>query len=40
MSDEARKDKAREILFGRQAPQAEEDWMEELRAGAYIEILD
>ncbi|MDO4451160.1 MAG: peptidylprolyl isomerase [Moraxella sp.] len=40
MSGEARKEKAREILFSRQAPQAEEDWMEELRAGAYIEVID
>lgn len=40
MSGEARKDKAREILFGRQAPQAEEDWIDELKAGAYIKIFE
>lgn len=40
MSGEARKDKAREILFSRQAPQAEEDWIDELKAGAYIKIFE
>lgn len=40
MSDETRRDKAREILFGRQAPQAEEDWIDELKAGAYIKIFE
>ncbi len=40
MTTEARKEKAREILFGRQAPQAEEDWVEELKAGAYIKIFE
>ena len=40
MTNEVRKDKAREILFGRQAQEAEEDWMDELRAGAYIKIFD
>ncbi|MDO5051125.1 MAG: peptidylprolyl isomerase [Moraxella equi] len=40
MSNEARKDKAREILFSRQAPQAEEDWVDELKAGAYIKIFE
>lgn len=40
MTNEVRKDKAREILFGRQAQEAEEDWIDELRAGAYIKIFD
>ena len=40
MTNEVRKDKAREILFGRQAQEAEEDWMDELRAGAYIKIFE
>lgn len=40
MTSEVRKDKAREILFGRQAQEAEEDWIDELRAGAYIKIFD
>lgn len=40
MTNEVRKDKAREILFARQAQEAEEDWMDELRAGAYIKIFD
>ncbi len=31
---------AREILFNRMAPQAEEDWVQELRAGAYIKIFE
>lgn len=40
MSLDARKEKAREILFNRQAPQAEEDWVDELKAGAYIKIFE
>lgn len=40
MSAEARKERAREILFNRQAPQAEEDWIEELKAGAYIRVFE
>ena len=39
-TNEVRKYKAREILFARQAQEAEEDWMDELRAGAYIKIFD
>lgn len=30
---------AREYLFNRQAPQAQEDWLQELRSSAYIEIF-
>ena len=40
VSTQARRDAAKEILFNRIAPQAEEDWVQELRAGAYIQILD
>ncbi|TWV82031.1 peptidylprolyl isomerase [Moraxella sp. VT-16-12] len=38
MSEERRRLAAKEILFNRQAPQAEEDWLQELRAGAYINL--
>lgn len=38
MTEERRRLSAREILFNRLAPQAEEDWLQELRAGAYIEL--
>ncbi len=30
---------ARQALYQRLAPQAQEDWLQELRAGAYIQIL-
>ncbi|MDO4895213.1 peptidylprolyl isomerase [Moraxella sp.] len=35
-----RQNAAREYLFARQAPQAEEDWLQELRSGAYIKIYE
>lgn len=38
VTEERRRLAAREILFNRQAPQAEEDWLQELRAGAYINL--
>ncbi len=31
---------AQEALFKRQAPQAEEDWLQELRSSAYVKIMD
>lgn len=40
VSDQQRKNTAREVLFGRMAPQAEEDWIQELRAAAYIKIFE
>lgn len=40
VSLQARQEAAKEILFNRLAPQAEEDWVQELRAGAYIQIFD
>lgn len=38
ISAERRRQMAREVLFNRLAPQAEEDWLQELRAGAYIHL--
>lgn len=34
-----RRNMARQALYQRLAPQAKEDWLQELRAGAYIQIL-
>lgn len=39
VSTQQRRNLAKEILFNRMAPQAEEDWVQEIRAGAYVEIL-
>ncbi len=39
VSDEYRRDMARQALFQRLAPQATEDWLQELRAGAYIQVI-
>lgn len=39
VTEQARKNIAREILFSRQAPQAQEDWLQELRSSAYIQIF-
>lgn len=39
ISTQYRRNLAKEVLFSRLAPQAEEDWVQELKAGAYIEIL-
>ncbi|MDO4897632.1 MAG: peptidylprolyl isomerase [Moraxella sp.] len=40
VTQENRRMNAREILFNRLAPQAEEDWLQELRAGAYIKLSE
>lgn len=40
VTNQYRKNAAREYLFTRQAPQAEEDWLQELRSSAYIKILE
>ncbi|MDO4700895.1 MAG: peptidylprolyl isomerase [Moraxella sp.] len=40
VTTQTRRDIAKEILFERIAPQAEDDWIQELRAGAYINIFD
>ena len=39
VSDVYRKSMAREILYQRMAPQALDDWMQELRAQAYVKIM-
>ena len=39
VSDEYRRNMARQALYQRLAPQAKEDWLQELQAGAYIQIL-
>lgn len=40
VSVQHRRNLAKEVLFSRMAPQAEEDWILELRAGAYIKIME
>lgn len=40
VTEEYRRNQARELLYQRQAPQALEDWLQEIRAQAYIKILD
>ncbi|OAU94467.1 peptidylprolyl isomerase [Moraxella catarrhalis] len=35
-----RRNAAREYLFSRRAPQAQEDWLQELRSSAYIKIYE
>lgn len=40
VSEQYRRKMAREALYQRMAPQAQEDWLQELRAGAYVKILD
>ncbi|OOS06361.1 peptidyl-prolyl cis-trans isomerase SurA [Moraxella cuniculi DSM 21768] len=40
ITEQYRRNVAREYLFARQAPQAQEDWLQELRAGAYIKIYE
>lgn len=40
VSVQHRRNLAKEMLFARMAPQAEEDWILELRAGAYIKIME
>ncbi|MGE6572071.1 peptidylprolyl isomerase [Psychrobacter namhaensis] len=39
VSDQYRRNMARQTLYQRLAPQAKEDWLQELRAGAYIQVL-
>ncbi|MDV2860234.1 peptidylprolyl isomerase [Psychrobacter sp. CAM01] len=39
VSDEYLRNMARQALYQRLAPQAKEDWLQELRAGAYIQVL-
>ena len=39
VSDLYRRNMARQPLYQRPAPQAKEDWLQELRAGAYIQVL-
>ncbi|WP_367111053.1 peptidylprolyl isomerase [uncultured Psychrobacter sp.] len=39
VSSEYRRNMARQVLYQRLAPQAQEDWLQELRASAYIQIL-
>ena len=39
VSDVYRKSMAREVLYQRMAPQALDDWMQELRAQAYVKIM-
>lgn len=39
VSTQYRRNMARQVLYQRLAPQAKEDWLQELRAGAYIQIL-
>lgn len=40
VTDQYRKNAAREMIFSRIAPQAEEDWIQEMRAAAHIEIFE
>ncbi|MFC0819707.1 peptidylprolyl isomerase [Moraxella marmotae] len=40
VTEQYRRNAAREYLFTRQAPQAQEDWLQELRSGAYIKIYE
>ena len=39
-SDEYRRDMARQALYQRLAPQAQEDWLQELRASSYIQVFE
>ncbi|SUD90247.1 peptidylprolyl isomerase [Psychrobacter phenylpyruvicus] len=40
VSDTIKRNLAREALFQRLAPQAQEDWLQELRANAYVKIFN
>ncbi|OOR91770.1 peptidylprolyl isomerase [Moraxella caviae] len=40
VTEQYRRNAARELLFSRIAPQAEEDWIQELRASAYVRIFE
>lgn len=39
VSDDYRRNLAQQALYQRLAPQAKEDWLQELRAGAYIQVM-
>lgn len=40
VTDNYRRNMARELLYQRLAPQAMEDWLQELRAQSFIQIMD
>lgn len=40
VTEQYRRSAAREFLFSRLAPQAQEDWLQELRSAAYIQVFD
>lgn len=40
ITDQSRREMARQALFQRLAPQATEDWLQEIRASAYVQIID
>ncbi|WP_201585263.1 peptidylprolyl isomerase [Psychrobacter jeotgali] len=40
VTNEYRRNMARQALYQRLAPQAREDWLQELRAGAYIQVFE
>jgi peptidyl-prolyl cis-trans isomerase SurA len=40
VSDQYRRNMARQALYQRLAPQAKEDWLQEMRAGAYVQVLE
>ena len=40
VSEQYRRKMAQDTLYKRLAPQAQEDWLQELRAGAYVKIFD
>ena len=39
VSEQYRRNMARQALYQRLAPQAKEDWLQELRAGAYVQVV-
>ena len=39
VSDDYRRNLAQQALYQRLAPQAKDDWLQELRSGAYIQIV-
>ena len=40
VSDTVRRNMAREVVDQRLAPQAQEDWLQELRASSYVQIFE
>lgn len=40
VSEQSRRAMAKQALYQRLAPQAQEDWLQELRAGAYIQVFE